>query len=606
MLNENITKFRQVLSSIEAFEADFWEPTLADGLRKSAYDLEMYPADEMVKLRGVGYVHESQVDYYIQCDVCGYYFPVSGDISVYEMTEDRHICQDCYYSNSRYHMCDDCGVVIDLSDSTSRFSESGNRYCPECANNYDWCSECGRILDVDSEDFYGDDGDRICEECYSGRYSGIIQGYCHTRPSRMNFYKTDDEPDTERYFGIEIEIGGGGRDNYVVAKRILDNLDDRVECKSDSSIDDGFEIATMPMTFKMHLSYMDEWSDFFDFAKRNGFLSGEEVNCGLHIHVSRAALGESDEEINDNIDKILYIFEGFWDEVKEFSGRSEAQIEDWCNRYLNEGDKTTKRKVKERKATKEGGRYMAVNLSNSSTIEFRIFNGTIDIDEFYAALEFVNRIVDIVTTKSEDEIMEMTWDDIVEGDSGLKELAEVGVNRMISGKVKLKDMFEKDNETIVPPSPWHGLPIGTRVLVGELVRGGVCNNWAITPIQEETSYKWATIVDTLKGDNPLRTGYLLEFDYPDFSNNYWYSIGMFRKFILPKGCSVTVREDLHPGYYHGLFFASDMSRFRGCPSEIVTCDGSNYRLSCSNRFVFNNTMLKEAYPFAVELQGYID
>ena len=156
MLNENITKFRQVLSSIEAFEADFWEPALADGVRKSAYDLEMYPADEMVKLQGVGYVHESQVDYYIQCDVCGYYFPVSGDISVYEMTEDRHICQDCYYSNSRYHMCDDCGVVIDLSDSTSRLSESGNRYCPECADSYDWCSEWGRIFDVDSEEFYND------------------------------------------------------------------------------------------------------------------------------------------------------------------------------------------------------------------------------------------------------------------------------------------------------------------------------------------------------------------------------------------------------------------------------------------------------------------
>ena len=41
------------------------------------------------------------------------------------------------------------------------------------------------------------------------------------------------------------------------------------------------------------------------------------------------------------------------------------------------------------------GRYTCVNLQNSSTIEFRIFRGTLKYNTFLAALQMVNRICDV-------------------------------------------------------------------------------------------------------------------------------------------------------------------------------------------------------------------
>jgi hypothetical protein len=59
------------------------------------------------------------------------------------------------------------------------------------------------------------------------------------------------------------------------------------------------------------------------------------------------------------------------------------------------------------------GRYAAVNLCNRNTIEFRLFRGTLKYNTLIAAIELVNKICDIATNMTDDEIQLLSWSEFV-------------------------------------------------------------------------------------------------------------------------------------------------------------------------------------------------
>ena len=62
-----------------------------------------------------------------------------------------------------------------------------------------------------------------------------------------------------------------------------------------------------------------------------------------------------------------------------------------------------------------GGRYTCVNLTNPSTIEFRIFRGTLKYNTLIATLQLVNRICDMALCLSDDELKSVSWTTFVSG-----------------------------------------------------------------------------------------------------------------------------------------------------------------------------------------------
>jgi hypothetical protein len=60
------------------------------------------------------------------------------------------------------------------------------------------------------------------------------------------------------------------------------------------------------------------------------------------------------------------------------------------------------------------GRYAAVNLCNRNTIEFRLFRGTLKYNTLIAAIELVNKICDIATDMTDDEIQLLSLSDLFE------------------------------------------------------------------------------------------------------------------------------------------------------------------------------------------------
>ena len=57
--------------------------------------------------------------------------------------------------------------------------------------------------------------------------------------------------------------------------------------------------------------------------------------------------------------------------------------------------------------------YVAVNLNNYHTIEFRLFRGTLKYNTFIATLQMVNHICDAAISLSEEGIDAMSWSEFV-------------------------------------------------------------------------------------------------------------------------------------------------------------------------------------------------
>lgn len=342
------------------------------------------------------------------CCVCGSLHPVE------EMTkfDDDYLCSACV--NTETVLCRECGERIWRDDN------SGDENMPLCQSCYDKrytsCVDCGRTIRQD--DAYYLDEDDYDARCYA----------CHCRHAdhqTIHDYYYKPEPiflgNGYRFFGVELEIDDGGEYNSNASK-IVDTANcgqERVYCKHDGSLNEGFEIVTHPMTLDYHLHKMP-WGDVLNKAKEMGYLSHQAGTCGLHVHINRTAFGETVAEQEEVIARILYFFEKHWEELLKFSRRTHKQLKQWADRYgLKEHPQDI---LKHAKGDQE--RYTCVNLLPYHTIEFRMFRGTLKLNTLFATLQLLDRICDVALYYSDDEIKAISWTTFAAGCAHLPELVQ--------------------------------------------------------------------------------------------------------------------------------------------------------------------------------------
>ena len=234
----------------------------------------------------------------------------------------------------------------------------------------------------------------------------------------MNDYYYKPEPifygEGNRFFGVELEIDEAGESD-TNAERIMDitNIGRTLAyCKHDGSLDDGFEIVTHPMTLDFHCREMP-WEEVMAKAVEMGYTSHQAGTCGLHVHVNRTAFGKTEAEQDAPIARVLYFFEKFWNELLKFSRRTQPQLDQWAARY---GYKEQPREILDHaKGGRHAGRYTAVNLTNSSTVEFRMFRGTLKYNTLIATLQLLDRICDIAIYMTDADLQAMSWPTFVSG-----------------------------------------------------------------------------------------------------------------------------------------------------------------------------------------------
>ena len=263
--------------------------------------------------------------------------------------------------------CNDC--------NTSEYYESlhscyeGDRYvCDSCIDNYRWSDYRDTYV---AEDDYEDEPDEDQEQ-----YEGVYDYYHRVEDDlgmlAMPYEKLNKDT---IFYGVELEVERRNNCPYEITSRINEEvLSGFAQCKSDGSLDNGFEITTTPATF---LKQKQQWERFFKDKECMESLKGWNTDtAGLHIHISRSALRLTD------IGKLLVFIndDDNTEFIKQVAGRSSEQ---WAKR--------TPKKITDSLRSSE--KYESVNMAHSKTIELRIFKSNISRNGFYRVLEFTDSLV---------------------------------------------------------------------------------------------------------------------------------------------------------------------------------------------------------------------
>jgi len=305
-------------------------------------------------------------------------------------------------------ICTHCGRAIPADENSGT---EDSPLCGRCYDNYyTTCEHCGRLI-LYSEAHYeqGDEDEDYpyCYDCYEQRRgSGGVRDYYY-KPDPI-FYGS-----SPRYMGVELEIDDGGESdrnaNSVMA--VANIKHEHIYCKHDGSLEDGFEIVSHPMSLAYHMSKMP-WGEVVSKAKELGYTSHQAGTCGLHVHISRDAFGETERQQDAVIARVLYFFEKHWNELLIFSRRTRKQLDQWAARY---GYKDHPKELLDDVKSRHANRYTAVNLTNRDTVEFRMFRGTLKLNTLLATLQLLDRICDVALFMSDDEVKELSWSSFVSG-----------------------------------------------------------------------------------------------------------------------------------------------------------------------------------------------
>lgn len=332
----------------------------------------------------------------IYCSHCGAEITDNN----YEEVNGEIVCTSCYERNTT--TCDRCGNVVWLDYS---YGDEYTTLCSHCYHNhYTRCCCCDALLHED--DAYHLNGEDYCSDCYHEEVDRCRNIHDYGYKPEPEFYG-----DGSRFFGVELEIDGAGKDddNAEQLLKIANATQDRIYIKGDGSLDDGMEIVTHPMSLEYHKQFC--WDELMHKAIIMGYRSHQTSTCGLHIHVNRSSLGETHDEQEDVISRILFFVETHWAELLRFSRRSEYSMNRWAARY---GYEKTGREILDKAKKGNNGRYAAVNLMNWATIEFRLFRGTLKYNTLIAAIELVNEICDLAIHLTDEGIEKMSWSEFVD------------------------------------------------------------------------------------------------------------------------------------------------------------------------------------------------
>ena len=286
-------------------------------------------------------------------------------------------CMTCLTSKLGNHTYLD-GAVICFPCCDDEIENGDYSQCENCS---EWFSEC----------HYSDARDlSLCTTCYdegwdcSECYQTINEGEFHECYRHGFIYDYSYKPKPEFYghadyhFGFELEVeDNAGRGTQQGAELVLDALGDRVYCKHDGSLDDGFEIVSHPHSFEQ-LENLD-WN-FLNQLRNRGYRSWDTNTCGLHVHISRTAFeknGKRDEGHELRFQKLIYDNSRM---VEAIAGRSSSYARFKDKGYL----------VPKIKNGQQADRYEAVNSFNDATLEVRVFRGSLRKQRILSAIEFLH------------------------------------------------------------------------------------------------------------------------------------------------------------------------------------------------------------------------
>lgn len=307
---------------------------------------------------------EVAVDNLVTCEMwrCTNEFPEGEGNDVGDIV----VCDDCRDQHVR--SCDRCEAEDFIDDMST---VGYDLWCTDCADNYSfWCDECYERYPEDDR--------------YDHNHSnGSLLDYNDCPPLHFR------GEDPHGYFlGLELEMedtSGCSIDSAV--DRVDTAMGGHFYAKSDGSLNDGWEMVSHPMSLSYWQQQEDRFAEMTKTLRQMGMRSWNTDTAGIHVHVSASAFTNSDRH--------LWLFQQLFyrnaDKIAAYAGRETPQ---WARLRIGPGDVGFYTKQRKTGQGYNLNRYMAVNLTNQSTIEVRIFRGSLNPNRVYANLELVHAAVE--------------------------------------------------------------------------------------------------------------------------------------------------------------------------------------------------------------------
>jgi len=430
---------------------------------------EEVPCEELTRTQRGPVCRTCLDSYYHKCDDCGYWTEETintpeGEICLECIDDHYTVCECCdEYTHSEDMRelgrddvccacfenfavrCDDCGGYFHADETVS---DDWTIICDDCREQWNRCTRCNDL--VHDMDVYVYDDDPYCDRCAEDMEDDedrleFIRNHDY-RP--MPRFYSHEESVNHLFMGIELEIDGGGC-NDANAKHITSDLGDRVYCKTDGSLDCGFEIVSHPMTLGYIKDTEEPWRAALKKAKLIGYKSHDCKTCGIHVHIGRDYL---DKE--EHVAKLVYLVEKFWNQVARFTRRSPGKLDQWAKRYMDKEPSNVIEAMDEAKGKR--GKYFAVNISPRYTVEIRVFRGTLKFSTFMATIEFCHLLAVLAKEKSLQEVQALIWSDII------KEAEEYDY---LYSYLEQRDLVPECAEETSPAEPETDIPFADSAVI---------------------------------------------------------------------------------------------------------------------------------------------
>lgn len=320
--------------------------------------------------------------------------------------EDLAIC-----FRDEYYLLSECSEHSYRDDDGERWF-----YAPDSWwDDQYWCDSCCCYV---PEWYYH--SDNTCECCWEEE-DKVIEDYCESHEHDPIFFGEYKGEFCGLGFELEVDNNPCGSDkNEDVASDLINNSGlelDELRYAHDGSLDTGFEIVSQPHTVKEFWKKQDCWKKMLKTLSDEGYKSHDTSTCGLHVHVSRAMFGKTEEEQTSAIAKVYTFFDENWEGIVKISRRKNFR---WSekNDIYKDSNKSNYKNWKNEAKKKRGSHGEALNNSNDHTFEYRLGRGTLNSWSFFSWIDF---ILTITKNSKRITVKKIQSNDLVSWFSGIKE-----------------------------------------------------------------------------------------------------------------------------------------------------------------------------------------
>jgi hypothetical protein len=343
----------------------------------------------------------------IDIDELSFIYINDNEGASYDVNDGIYTCADC---GTIYHTyCTESYTVLDSTDDKIDV-------CSNCSSEYRYCINADYLIHHESENIYYSeiDGEYYYFDCTTELYTYLSENNAVIDDSSGNIVEktisiinefdkyeihsygtevpTGELKDDIIYYGVELEVelkDNEECDIYDCHKNFVDNYSkthevDFLSCH-DGSLNDGFEIISVPMEYDEISNYLQRVSNAL---RGTNLVSYSRETTGFHVHISKKPL-------SDDVIAFLYLFLNRSQNSKLLQKIGNREFNSYCSTQRADIDIIPRSDLIDKYTyIKTMDRYTVLNISNKNTIEFRFFKGTYKLETMKSYVEFINLLID--------------------------------------------------------------------------------------------------------------------------------------------------------------------------------------------------------------------